>query len=135
MTEETPTPAEQPAEAPVPQEPSGAESAEASAKADGPAPESEKQHVFDDPENVKKLLKIFFICCVALLPAQFLVEMHGHFKWEGWFGFYAFYGLVSCIVLVLISKFVLRPLVMRDEHFYDDPAPEAGDEPEAGSHA
>ena len=37
-----------------------------------------------------------------------------------WFGFYAVFGFVACVVLVLVAKYILRPLVMRKENYYDD---------------
>ena len=88
----------------------------------------EKKHMFDNPENVKKLLKYFFSSVVILLILDviylFLVKMHVihahmNYKWEGFFGFYAFYGFVACVILVLVSKYVLRPLVKRKEDYYE----------------
>lgn len=88
----------------------------------------EKKHIFDNPENVKKLLKYFFTSVVILLilDAIYLVlnkthVIHAHmeYKWEEFWGFYCFYGFVACVVLVLISKYILRPLVMRKEDYYD----------------
>jgi hypothetical protein len=41
------------------------------------------------------------------------------------FGFYAIYGFVACVLLVVIAK-ELRKLLMRDENYYDrieDPIP------------
>jgi hypothetical protein len=34
-------------------------------------------------------------------------------------GFYAIYGFVACVILVLVAK-EMRKLVMRDEDYYDD---------------
>lgn len=79
-----------------------------------------KQHMFDKPENVQRVLRIFFSCLVVLLIGDFFVHQHAFFGWEEWPEFYAVYGFVACVVLVLISKYVLRPLVMRDEDYYDD---------------
>jgi len=39
--------------------------------------------------------------------------------WEAWPGFYAVFGFVACVILVLVAKYVLRPLVKRDEKYYD----------------
>lgn len=81
--------------------------------------EKEQKHVFDKPENVKRLLRIFFNCLVLLLVGDLFVHKHIFFAWEEWPEFYAVFGFVACVVLVLISKYVLRPLVMRDEDYYD----------------
>ncbi|MCM2286332.1 MAG: hypothetical protein NDI81_16230 [Desulfobacula sp.] len=88
----------------------------------------EKKHVFDDPRNVKKLLKIFFSSVVILLildgfyivlSKTHVIHSHMNYQWEGFWGFYAFYGFVACVILVLVSKYILRPLVKREEDYYD----------------
>ena len=78
-----------------------------------------KEHIFDKPQNVKRLLIIFFSCLAALLVGDFFVHKHAYFAWEEWPEFYAVFGFVACVVLVLVAKYVLRPLVMRDEEYYD----------------
>ena len=88
----------------------------------------EKKHIFDNPENVKRLLRVFFGSVVALLifdvvyiilSKQHIIHRHVEYQWEEYFGFYAIYGFVACVILVLISKYVLRPLVKRKEDYYD----------------
>lgn len=79
---------------------------------------------FDKRENLRKILFGLFYTCgfFVLLDLIFWIvgfEKHPHFKWEQWPGFYAMYGFVACVLLVLVSKYVLRPLVMRDEDYYD----------------
>lgn len=69
---------------------------------------------------VKKFLAVFFGSCVLLLVGDFFVpKEHVHFEWERWPQFYGVYGFVSCVVLVMLAKHGLRPLVMRDEDYYD----------------
>jgi hypothetical protein len=80
----------------------------------------EKKHLFDDRRNVKRLLAVFFGACVLLLLSEFFLDKsHSLFAWERWPEFYAVYGFVGCVLLVLVSKYVLRPLVMRDEDHYE----------------
>ena len=45
-------------------------------------------------------------------------EQHG-FAFESFSGFYAFFGLVACVALVLAAK-ELRKLIMRPEDYYGD---------------
>ncbi len=80
----------------------------------------EKKHFFDKPKNIRRFLQIFFIAIVMLLGFDFLIHRHSFFAWEKWPEFYAVFGFVACVVLVLIAKLVLRPLVMRGEDYYDD---------------
>ena len=88
----------------------------------------EKKHMFDKPENVKRLLKYFFSFVVILLlidivylflAKQHVIHAHMSYKWEGFFGFYAFFGFVACVILVLVTKYILRPLVKRKEDYYE----------------
>lgn len=86
------------------------------------------KHVFDDPQNVKRLLRWFFMACaivIALDPIGVVVlwlggpELrHPERPWEGFPGFYGIYGFVACVVLVLIAK-QMRRVLMRDEDYYD----------------
>jgi hypothetical protein len=80
---------------------------------------NEKKHVWDDINNVRILLRVFFSLCVLLFGVDFVVHKHAHMPWEAWPGFYAIYGFVACVILVLVSKYVLRPLVKREENYYD----------------
>lgn len=83
----------------------------------------ERQHIWDDPKNVQKLLVVFWLSCAVMLALDLLVHRHltfeeGQLPVEGWFGFYGFYGFVACVVLVLVAK-QMRRIVMRGEDYYD----------------
>ncbi|MBS1257671.1 MAG: hypothetical protein MAG551_00716 [Candidatus Scalindua arabica] len=77
------------------------------------------KYLFDNPRNVKILLMLLFVGCLALVIINFFVHIHGHFSWEEWSGFYAVYGFVTCVGLVLAAKFILRKIVKRSEDYYD----------------
>ena len=84
---------------------------------------AKKKHLFDRPRNVHRLLWIFFALCAVLLGLDLLVHRHlsfaeGVFPVEGWFGFYAIYGFVACVLLVLTAT-QLRKVLMRREDYYD----------------
>ncbi|WDP92912.1 MAG: hypothetical protein HUN04_25585 [Desulfobacter sp.] len=90
---------------------------------------AEKQHIFDNPDNVKKLLRIFFSSVVALLfidivyillSENHVIHRHVEYEWEKYWSFYSIYGFVACVLLVLVSKYILRPLVKRKENYYDN---------------
>jgi len=80
----------------------------------------EELGMFDKPENVKRLLRIFYICVILSLSVDLFYHKHGIFNWESSFGFYSVYGFVACVILVIVAKYVLRPLVMRKEDYYND---------------
>lgn len=80
---------------------------------------NEKPGMFDNPQNVKRVLVIFFVLTGLVLAIDLFYHKHAIFPWEGYFGFYAAYGFVACVILVIVSKYILRPLVMRKEDYYD----------------
>jgi drug/metabolite transporter (DMT)-like permease len=81
--------------------------------------QNEKKYLFDRPGNVTRLLACFFSSLVILLIIDLFVHKHPHFPWEGWLEFYAVYGFVACVALVITAKYILRPLVKRREDYYD----------------
>jgi hypothetical protein len=81
----------------------------------------EREHLFDKPRNVRRLLYTLYGICALLLGADFLFQRHTQHAWDGWPGFYAGYGFVGCVLLVLIAK-LLRRVLKRPENYYDDGA-------------
>ena len=89
-------------------------------------PDDGQKRIWDNPENVKKLLRIFFgVCGLLLLLDLIFLFVHKHlsfddhmFPAEGWVGFFCAYGFVACVLLVLTAK-QLRKVLMRDEDYYD----------------
>ncbi len=79
----------------------------------------ERTHLFDRPENVARLLKGFYAICILLVLADFVFHRHIGFDWEKIPAFYAIYGFVACVLLVLIAK-KMRNVVMRKEDYYDE---------------
>ena len=83
--------------------------------------EQEKTHLFDRQENVERLLRVFYAICILLALADFVVHRHIGFDWEKIPAFYALYGFVACVLLVLIAK-QMRKVLMRREDYYDERA-------------
>lgn len=81
-------------------------------------PSEEKQYLFDKPENVNRLLRGFYVVCGILFLLDFVLHRHVYHAWENLPGFYAVFGFVACVVLVLVAK-EMRKVVMRDEDYYD----------------
>ena len=80
--------------------------------------EQERQHIFDKPENVRRLLWLLYLACALLLAADLFIHRHVVHAWESLWGFYAFYGFIACISLVLLAK-QLRKILKRPEDYYD----------------
>jgi len=70
-----------------------------------------------DSRKVRRVLYSLYACCTALLVIDFLYHRHNLHPWDHWRGFYALYGFVGCVLLVLIAK-LLRKLVKRPEDYY-----------------
>ncbi|MEQ8514341.1 MAG: hypothetical protein RIC38_01925 [Chromatocurvus sp.] len=90
----------------------------------------EKQHFFDRPENVTRVLRVFYAICIILALLDFVIHRHVSHSLENIWLFYPIYGFVGCVLLVLVAKW-MRTFLMREESYYDDrdhPKPEtAGD--------
>lgn len=85
-----------------------------------PAPEDKKpEHVFDDPRNVKRAIQVLFAVCGVAFVLDFVVSRHIDHPWEAFIGFYAAYGFVACVLLVLAAK-AMRKVLMRKEEYYDE---------------
>lgn len=80
---------------------------------------SEKQYWLDKKENVSKLFWTLCGFCALLFLVDALYEKHGHFSAEHLFGFYALFGFVFSVGLVLVAK-ELRRFLMRKEDYYDN---------------
>lgn len=78
-------------------------------------------HDFTGPLSppVARFIGVFFVISFLLLVADFFVHRHIHQPAEKVPGFYAIYGFVGCVVLVLVAK-QMRKVVMRDEMYYDE---------------
>ena len=78
----------------------------------------DKKHLFDNPKNVNRLLNSLYISCALLFVLDFIIHRHASREWEGLPGFYAIYGFVAFVFLVLVAK-LMRKLLMRKEGYYD----------------
>jgi len=76
--------------------------------------------LFDSKTSIKAVVwSLVSISFVLFLLDFWTPKEDLHFGWESGFGFYAVFGFVACVSLVLIAKYILRPLVMRKEDYYD----------------
>ncbi len=56
---------------------------------------------------------------LMLVLADFFIHAHPYFGIDGTFGFYSWYGLVTCIAMVLFAK-ALGIFLKRKDTYYDD---------------
>lgn len=53
-------------------------------------------------------------------------DKHPYFQWEKWPGFYGIVSFAACLLLVTVSRFLVRPLVQRDEDYYEKSSSNSG---------
>ena len=67
-----------------------------------------------------RLLWIVFIAVLALtLFPDFFIHPHAYFGIDGSFGFFAWYGFVTCAAMVAVAK-VLGIFLKRKDTYYDN---------------
>jgi hypothetical protein len=72
----------------------------------------------DEPKNVDRIVYALYGLCVLLIVIDPFVHKHSPFSIEHYWGFYAFYGFVACVGLVLTAK-MLRKILIKPEDYYD----------------
>ncbi len=78
----------------------------------------ERRYRLDDRRNVETLFRALLIVCAGLFAADLFYDRHAKFALGDAFGFFAIFGFVACVFLVLAAR-LLRRLLMRSEDYYD----------------
>ncbi len=75
-----------------------------------------------NPDNVGALKKIGYLILAAVFASDFLVHRgHAEYLWDKIPGWGAFYGFVSCVIIILVSKFLgHQGGIMQSEDYYND---------------
>lgn len=69
------------------------------------------------PSTIRLLWVLFVIVLALTVVPDFFIDHHAEFGLEGTFGFGAWFGFVSCVVLVFGSKALGRFLKRRDTYY------------------
>ena len=72
------------------------------------------------PEMVKKLWTVSLVVLGLLVLLDIFISHHRYFGVDGTFGFYAWYGLITCVAMVVVSKKVVGLILTRKDTYYDD---------------
>jgi membrane protease YdiL (CAAX protease family) len=83
------------------------------------SPKNESDHWLTRPKTIRWLWVVFIFILALTVLGQIPIKIKSYFGIDGWFGFAAVYGFVSCVAMVLIAK-GLGFFLKRDEQFYDD---------------
>ena len=78
------------------------------------------QHWLDHPDNVKKLWRGFLVMLALTVVAGLVVDLHPHFAIEGWPGFNAAYGFVTCLLMIVGAKALGLFLKRGDAYYAED---------------
>lgn len=81
--------------------------------------DNKEQHLFDNPQNIKRVLRGLYVVCAILFVLDFVLHRHVTHPWDSLWGFYPIYGFVACVLLVLIAKW-MRKILMRPQDYYDE---------------
>ena len=81
-------------------------------------PAGERRYWLDEPKNVDRIAYSLYGVCGFLLAIDVFVTRHAPFAVEHFFGFYAIFGFVAYVALVVAAE-ALRAAVMRPEDYYD----------------
>jgi UPF0716 family protein affecting phage T7 exclusion len=78
----------------------------------------EQDHWLARPGTIRLLWAIFIAVLVALVALDLIITHHPHFNLEGTFAFGAWFGFLSCVVLIVFAN-ALGALLKRPDNYYD----------------
>lgn len=74
----------------------------------------------DSIKNMNELRRPFYIILILVVLSDFFVHReHAAFFWDHIPGWSALYGFISCIVIILVSKFIGHEWLLKEEDYYD----------------
>lgn len=80
---------------------------------------TEEKHWLVRPKTVRWLWRGGMVLLALLVAADFYVPAYSSFKIDGTFGFYAWFGLATCVGMVLFAK-ALGVFLKRKDTYYDN---------------
>jgi hypothetical protein len=79
------------------------------------------EQYFENPDWLKKAKLIFLILMALLLVADFSIpKEHAVLPGESVPGFYALFGLIATLLIIIVSKLLGFLFVSKEEGFYND---------------
>tara|TARA_R110000823_G_scaffold119998_12_gene244442 strand:- start:5840 stop:6115 length:276 start_codon:yes stop_codon:yes gene_type:complete len=80
-------------------------------------PGRQEDHWLVRPATVRKLWIGFSVVLALTVGAQFFIKIKGYFGVDGWFGFGAIYGLIACVLMVVVARLLGKFLKRRDDYY------------------
>ncbi|MEK6672403.1 MAG: hypothetical protein AABY42_02875 [Nitrospirota bacterium] len=81
------------------------------------------EKILENPKNFSVVKKLFYAALVVIILIEIAVSLlhlsHGHFSFDALPGFGSIYGFVSCVIIIVVSKFIGHLWLMKKEGYYD----------------
>jgi hypothetical protein len=71
------------------------------------------------PATIRWIWRVSIVVLALTVLAQLLLPVKGYFGVDGWLGFGALFGFLSCVAMVLVAK-GMGLFLKRDQHYYDE---------------
>ncbi len=81
--------------------------------------EAEKKHWLVRPETLRLFWRGGLALLALMVIGDFFVDRHPNSRLDGIFGFYAWFGLGTCVVMILFA-IVLGVFLKRRDTYFDD---------------
>ncbi|MCX8026256.1 MAG: hypothetical protein N3A62_00170 [Thermodesulfovibrionales bacterium] len=65
------------------------------------------------------IIALVLIAGLEVITVNILHLGHGHFWFENLPAFGSGYGFISCLLIIILAKFILAPLLGKKEDYYD----------------
>lgn len=69
------------------------------------------------PSTIRLLWRVFAVILALSVGAQLLFSVKGYFSIDGWLGFGAIFGFLSCLAMVLFAKLLGKFLKRPESHY------------------
>jgi sterol desaturase/sphingolipid hydroxylase (fatty acid hydroxylase superfamily) len=80
--------------------------------------ERQPDHWLVRPATIRWIWRVSIAVLALTVLVQLVIKVKGYFGVDGWLGFGAAFGFLSCLVMVLVAK-VLGFVLKRDEDYYE----------------
>ena len=69
------------------------------------------------PGSIRLLWRVFWAVLALTVALQIVIKVKGYFGVDGWIGFGAAFGFLSCVAMVVVAK-GLGYILKRDDDYY-----------------
>ncbi len=79
--------------------------------------QQQDDHWLVRPDSIRLLWRIFWAVLALTVALQIFIKVKGYFGVDGWIGFGAAFGFLSCVAMVVFAKW-LGLILKRDDNYY-----------------